>query len=432
MSRRSGSRRFPLLPVLSGRRTRLVVLLGVIGPGIITQNVDNDATGITGYALAGSQYGYQMLWLLVVITFALALVQEMVARMGTVTGKGLSDLIRERFGVGVTLAAMALLFAANVTTTGAEFAGVAASMELFGVTRYLAVPLAAVLVWFLVLRGSYKQVEKLFLVLTFIYFSYVISGFLAHPAWAQVAHGAVVPSFRLDAAFLTAFVAVIGTTITPWMAFYQQSAVADKGLTARELNYERVDTFVGAFLTDFIAFFIIVATGATIFAHNIQLNPGDPTAFSTIARSLTPLAGPFAQQLFALGLLNASMLAAAVLPLSTTYAITEAFGWERGVGKRFREAPAFIGIYTAMILIGAIYVLIPGAALGILAQIPNIVNGVLLPPLLLVMLVVINDRRIMGRYVNGRLANTASWVTFAFLTVLTVLLLANFVALIGK
>jgi Mn2+/Fe2+ NRAMP family transporter len=411
-----------------------MVLLGVLGPGIITQNVDNDATGITGYALAGSQYGYNMLWLLVVITFALALVQEMAARMGTITGKGLSDLIRERFGVRVTLVAMILLFVANVATTGAEFAGVAASVSLLGVSRYIAVPLAAVLVWFLVLRGSYKQVERLFLILTFIYFSYVISGFLAHPDWGQVAHDTVVPSFRLEGAFLIAFVAVIGTTITPWMAFYQQSAVADKGLTARELHYERVDTFVGAFLTDFIAFFIVVATGATLFAHHVKVDAGDPQVFTTIAMSLEPLAGRFAEQLFALGLLNASLMAAAVLPLSTTYAITEAFGWERGVGKRFRDAPAFIVIYTAMILIGAVYVLLPGAALGVLAQIPNIVNGVLLPLLLVVMLIVINDRRIMGRYTNGPLANGASWLTFGFLSVLTLLLLlTNFTPqLFGK
>jgi len=426
-------RPLPLLRALSGRRTRLVVLLGVIGPGIITQNVDNDATGITGYALAGSQYGYRMLWLLVLITFALALVQEMSARMGTITGKGLSDLIRERFGVRITLVAMVFLFVANVATTGAEFAGVAAGVGLFGVPRWVAVPVAAFLVWFLVLRGSYRQVEKLFLALTVIYLSYVISGLLAHPDWAQVLHDTAVPNFNLEAAFVTAFVAVIGTTITPWMAFYQQSAVADKGLSSRELSYERVDTFVGAFLTDFIAFFIIVVTGATIFAHQIKVDAGDPLVFATIARSLGPLAGRFAEQLFALGLLNASLMAAAVLPLSTTYAITEAFGWERGVGKRFHEAPAFIGIYTAMILIGAGYVLIPGTALGLLAQIPNLINGALLPPLLIVMLIVINDRRVMGRYVNGRLANAALAATLVFVSVLTLLLfLTNFTSLFGK
>jgi Mn2+/Fe2+ NRAMP family transporter len=243
----------------------------------------------------------------------------------------------------------------------------------------------------------------------------------------------VVPSFRLDGAFITAFVAVIGTTITPWMAFYQQSAVADKGLTAKELHYERVDTFVGAFLTDFIAFFIIVATGATIFAHQIPIDAGDPDAFNKIALSLKPFAGVFAQQLFALGLLNASLMAAVVLPLTTTYAITEAFGWERGVGRRFREAPAFIGIYTAMIVIGAV-VLIPGAVLGLLTQIPNIINGVLLPPLLLIMLLIINDRRVMGRYVNGPLANVASWVTVGFVILLTILLLLTNLApsLFGK
>ncbi len=406
-----------------GRRARLALLFSVIGPGIITQNVDNDATGITGYALAGSQYGFSMLWLLVIITLALALVQEMAARMGVVTGKGLSDLVRERFGVRVTLWVLGMLFLANVATTVAEFAGVAASMELFGVSRYLAVPAAALVVWFLVLRGSYRQIEKLFLALTVIYFSYVISGLIARPSWLEVAHQTFVPSFQLQGAFVTAFVAVIGTTITPWMAFYQQSAVADKGLGSKDLPYERIDTFVGAFLTDFIAFFIVVATGATIFASHIKVDASDANAFAKIALSLQPLAGPFATQLFAIGLLNASLMAASVLPLSTTYAITEAFGWERGVGKRFHEARAFIGIYTAIIVLGASFVLIPESPLALVAQIPNVINAVLLPPLLIIMLFVINDKRIMGRFVNRHFANIATYVTIAFVTVLTALLL---------
>jgi len=336
------------------RRARLLVLLSVIGPGVITGNVDNDATGITGYALAGAQYGYDLLWVLVVTAICLWPIQEGVARMGVVTGKGLSDLIRERFGVRLTIGVLLLLFGANLATTVAEFTGIAGSAQLLfpfagNAARYAAVPLAAALVWFLVLRGSFRVVERVLLAFTLIYASYVISAIMGHPPWPQVLRRTVVPTFRATPGFILIFISVVGTTITPWMAFFQQSNVADKGLHPGDLRNERIDTLAGICMTQFVAFFIIVATGATVFAHHVPVDPSDPNAFGKIALALKPLAGQYATLLFAVGLLNASVMAASVLPLSTTYAITEALGFERGINKSFREAPAFIGIYLSLI-----------------------------------------------------------------------------------
>src|SRR5438874_100707 len=290
------------------------MLLSVVGPGVITGTVDNDATGITGYALAGSQFGYDLLWLLIITAVCLAAIQEMVARMGTVTGKGLSDLIRERFGVAPTLAVMALLFLANAATTVAEFAGIAGAAQLlFGeAARYIAIPIAAFIVWFLVLRGSFRLVERLLLLLSLAFISYIISAFLAHPDWGQVARHTVIPTFHLTAPFLLIFVTIVGTTITPWMAFFQQSNVADKGLHPDDLKYERIDTVAGILMLNVVAFFIIVATGATIYAAHVTVNPSDPSAFSKIALALKPLAGLYAEQLFAIGLLNASLMARSV------------------------------------------------------------------------------------------------------------------------
>jgi NRAMP (natural resistance-associated macrophage protein)-like metal ion transporter len=405
-----------------------MLLLAVVGPGIITGTVDNDATGVTGYALAGSQFGYDLLWVLIVTAICLAVIQEMVARMGTVTGKGLSDLIRERFGVAPTLWVMGLLFIANAATTVAEFAGIAgASQLLFGeAARYLAIPLAAFAVWFLVLRGSFRVVERLLLLLSLVFVAYIVSAFLAHPDWGQVARHTVVPTFHLTAPFLLIFVTIVGTTITPWMAFFQQSNVADKGLNPDDLPLERVDTYVGILALNLVAFFIIVATGATVFAHHIHVDPADPSAFAKIATALQPLAGKYAEQLFAIGLLNASLMAASVLPLSTTYAITEAFGWERGIDKSFREAPAFITIYTSMILLGAAIAIVPGAPLALITNLPNIVNGVMLPLLLPILILLANDKRIMGRYANGRRLNVFAIVVLLFLSVMTLVFLASF------
>ncbi len=396
------------------------MFLSIVGPGIITANVDNDATGITGYALAGSQFGYDLLWLLIITAVCLAPIQEMVARMGTVTGKGLSDLIRERFGMAPTLWVMILLFVANAATTVAEFAGVGGASQLIfpfagGGARYLVIPIAAFAVWFLVLRGSFRIVERVLLVLTVVFSAYIISAVLAHPPWSEVLRHTVIPTVHASPAFVLIFISVVGTTITPWMAFFQQSNVADKGLSPQDLRFERIDTYTGILMLNVVAFFIIVATGATLFAHHIRVDPADPSAFNKIALALQPLAGRYAELLFAIGLLNASLMAAAVLPLSTTYAITEAFGLERGIDKSFGEAPAFITIYTAMIILGAGIAMFPGAPLALITNVPNIINGLMLPLLLPLLLLLVNDKRIMGRYVNGRFANALGALVFVFL-----------------
>ena len=404
------------------------MLLSVIGPGVITGTVDNDATGVTGYALAGSQFGYELLWLLIVTAICLVAIQEMVARMGTVTGKGLSDLIRERFGVAPTLVVMVLLFIANAATTVAEFAGIAAASQLlFGTyAPYVAIPVAAFLVWFLVLRGSFRIVERVLLIASLIFVAYPISAFLAHPDWGDVLHHTVVPTVHLTAPFLLIFITIVGTTITPWMAFFQQSNVADKGLNPSDLRFERIDTYTGILALNVVAFFIIVATGATVFAHHIQVDPADPSAFSKIALSLKPLAGPFAEQLFAIGLLNASIMGASILPLSTTYAITEAFGFEHGIDKSFGEAPAFLSIYTTMIILGALIAMFPRAPLALITNLPNIVNGVTLPMLLPILIILANDKRVMGRYANTPLFNVFSGIVFIFLFLVALAFVASF------
>lgn len=406
---------------------QLLILLSVIGPGLITANVDNDATGITGYSLAGAQYGYGLLWAVVLVTVSLVVVQEMVARMGVVTGKGLADLIREKFGVKITFWSMLLLLIANTATTVAEFAGVAGAMDIFGVSPLIAVPLAAILVWFLVVRGSYKYVERILLCLCVIYVSYVISGFLVHPDWAQVLHQTVVPPLQLNQGYLLTLVAVIGTTIAPWMQFYQQSAIADKQIPVKHLNYERIDTYVGAFLTDFVAFFIIICTGATLFVHHIAINEAKDAAIA-----LEPLVGgngAIAKILFGIGLLNASLMAASVLPLSTAYSISEAFGWERGVGRSFREAPQFLTLYTFIIALGAgITLFVPTDKLVFVLNLPNVVGGMLLPLILILMILLCNDRRLMGRFVNGPIFNTVAWASTIIMTVLTLLIILSTLA----
>ena len=421
------------LRFVRSRRARVLVFLSVVGPGIITANVDNDATGVTGYALAGSQFGYDLLWVLIVTALCLGPIQEMVARMGTITGKGLSDLIRERFGVAPTVWVMGLLFLANAATTVAEFAGVAGAAQLLfpfagGVARYVAIPIVAFIVWFLVLRGSFRGVERLMLILTTVFLGYIVSAALAHPDWGTVLRHTVVPTFHARPAFILIFITVVGTTITPWMAFFQQSNVSDKGLGPGDLRYERIDTYVGIVMLDLVAFFIIVATGATVFAHHVHVDPSDPAAFDKIALALEPFAGGYATALFAIGLLNASLMGASILPLSTTYAITEAFGFERGIDKSFREAPAFLTIYTTLIVLGAGIAMFPGAPLALITNLPNIINGSLLPLLLPLLLILVNDRRIMGRYANGPLANVLGGVVLVVLSVVTVLFLASFVA----
>ena len=402
------------------KRRRLMLLMSVVGPGLIAANADNDAGGIATYAIAGAQEGYGMLWMLLLVTFNLAVIQEMAARMGVVTGQGLADLIRERFGVKVTLVTLLLLIFANLTTTIAEFAGVAAAMELFGISKYLAVPLAAMLVWFLIVRWNYRQVERVLLAVCLVYFTYVISGFMANPPWGEVMKGLVTPSVRFTPDYLNLFIAVVGTTITPWMQFYVQSAVVDKGIDVAHYGYTKLDVYAGSIIADFVAFFIIVATAATVFAGG-----GHIETAADAATALKPLAGRYAEILFGVGLLNASLLGAIILPLSTAYSVTESLGWESGVNRTFREAPQFLGLYTFFIIVGAGAIMIPGLPLMKIMLFSQTVNGILLPVVLILMMKLINDPRIMGEHVNTSARNAVAWGTAVVLIAFTVLLVAS-------
>jgi Mn2+/Fe2+ NRAMP family transporter len=399
----------------------VLLFLAVIGPGIITANVDNDAGGITTYSLAGAQYGTKLLWTLIPITIALIVVQEMAARMGAVTGKGLADLIRETYGVKLTFYLMITLLAANYGNTVSEFAGVAASMELFGVSKFIAVPLAAAAIWTLVVRGTYRIVERIFLVACVFYFVYPVSAFLAHPRWAEVLRDTVIPShIQFDSGYVGMLVALVGTTIAPWMQFYLQSSVVEKGIQKDRYWITRWDVIVGCLVTDVVAFFIIVACAYTLHRHGVAIRDA-----SDAARSLEPLAGRYAANLFAFGLLNASLFSAAILPLSTVYYVCEAFGWETGVDKKWGEAKAFYAIYTAMIALGAAVVLLPRFPLIQVMFWSQVANGVALPFVLVFMLLLVNKKPLMGDAVNGRFFNGVAWVTTVVMIVLTLLLVAN-------
>ncbi len=401
----------------------LLLFLAIVGPGIITANVDNDAGGITTYSLAGAQFGYAFLWTLIPITVALIVVQEMCARMGAVTGKGLADLIREHFGVKMTFFLMVGLLFADLGNTCAEFSGVAASGEIFGVSKYLTVPLGALFVWWLVVRHSYRRVEKTFLVACVFYVSYIISGMFVHPNWGAVFRSTVVPNVSLNAGWIGMLIGVVGTTIAPWMQFYLQAAVVDKGVTVRDYAYSRIDVIVGCVITDVVAFFIIFTTGATIFANHLQVKDAADAAVA-----LRPFAHGYCTQLFAFGLLNAGLFAASILPLATAYYICEGMGWPRGLDLAFRDAPQFYGLYTALVVIGAGIVLIPNAPLLAIMFISQVVNGILLPFVLIYVLVLINNAALMGRYRNSRTFNTIAWATVVVMNVLTLaLVVASFI-----
>jgi Mn2+/Fe2+ NRAMP family transporter len=403
-------------------RTRLTLLLAVVGPGIITANVDNDAGGITTYSVAGAHYGYTLLWMMPLVAVALIIVQEMSARLGVVTGKGLADLIRERLGVRVTTLILALLVFVNLANTVSEFAGVAASMEIFGVSKYISVPLAAIAVWFLIVKGSYKIVERVFLVASAIYLAYVASGLMANPNWTEVGRALATPSFHLDVGYVTIFVTIIGTTIAPWMQFYQQSSIVDKGIQVKDYIYERIDVVIGSLFAVFVASFITIACAATIFKNGLNIETAKDAALA-----LGPLAGKYASTLFALGLLNASLFSAAILPLSTAYTVCEAFGWENSVSRDLKEAPVFFGIYTALIIVGAAIILLPIQSLIQAMMLSQTLNGVLLPVILITMLVLINDKRLMGKFSNGRIFNILAWATVVTLIILaTILVVVTF------
>ena len=406
------------MPRLSLRRIWL--FLAIIGPGLVTANVDNDAGGIATYSIAGASFGYKLLWTLIPMTLALIIVQEMCARMGAVTGKGLADLIRERFGVKITFFAMIGLLIANFGTTVSEFAGIGASMELFGVSKYISVPLGVVLVWWLVLKGSYKVVERVFLFLCLIYFCYVPSGIMANPPWGEVMWQLVIPHFSLNTEYLTILLGVIGTTIAPWMQFYIQSAVVEKGITAKDYGYSRLDVIFGCCMTDFIAMFIIVACAATLYTHSIKIESAEAAAMA-----LAPLAGSWASSLFAIGLLNASIFAAAILPIGTAFFVCEAFGLEAGIDKSWEEAPVFYWLFTLLVILGAGFVLIPNASLMKIMLWPQVINGGLLPFVLIFMMKLINNKDLMGEYTNNWGYNVLTWMTIAIVIAITVLMLVT-------
>lgn len=405
---------------LSIFRSKLLLFVAIAGPGIITGNVDNDAGGIATYSAAGARFGYRMLWILIVITFSLAIIQEMCARMGTVTGKGLADLIRETFGVRTTVTVMIPLIIANLANTAGEFAGIAAGFEIFGISRYIAVPICAIGVWWLVVRGSYKVVEKFYLLFCILFVTYVISGFLARPPWGEVFKSTFTPSFSVQPGFVTMAITLIGTTIAPWMQFYQQSAIRDKGLGEKDLAMSRVDTYIGSFLTNFVSFFIVVCCGAVLFPRGIRVDTADQAAIA-----LAPLAGKYCGILFAAGLINASLMAASILPLTTAYAVAEAVGLESSLEIKDQTARPFYWLYTVMVGLGAVIVLLPGVNFMQIMLVSQAMNGVLLPLILYFMLKIVNDKKIMGRHTNTPVENWITGVQAVALVALTAIMVVG-------
>ena len=400
-------------------RNNFLIFLGVLGPGIITASANNDAGGIYTYSVAGAQFGYSLLWTLVPITVALVVVQEMVARMGVATGKGLADLIREEYGFRTTFLLLGLLLIANLGNTISEFAGLASGMSIFGVSRYIAVPLGALLVWALVVKGTYRMVEKVFLIACVFYVAYLISGFLARPDWKTAVNNAVSPSLRFDSSYLYMIIGLVGTTIAPWQQFYLQSAVVEKGIKRDNYRQSRWDVIIGCMITDLIAFFVIVACAATIYVSGQRqiADAGDA------ALALAPLAGQFASTLFAFGLINACLLSACILPLATAYHVCEGLGLESGISKRVHEAPGFYSLYTGLIFLGALAVVLLSESKQIpIILLSQVANGFILPFVLIFMLRLSNRGDLMGEYRNSRLFNVIAWGTCAVMITLTLLL----------
>lgn len=405
---------------LKKRWTKFVYVMAIIGPGLITVNAGNDAGGISTFAFIGAKYGYTMLWGLLLLTFALAIVQEMNARMAVVTGKGLSDLIRERFGVRWTFFAMIILFLANFGVTLGDFAGVAASLELFGITRYIGVPIVAVAIALLVLKGNYNKVEKVFLVFTLAFFSYILAAIIIQPDWPTVMKAVVTPRLQMDTGYLLAFIGLIGTTISPYMQFYLQASIVDKNISLKDYKYEKLDVYLGSVWGAIISFFVIVVTAATLHEAGIAAD-----SVSAIALALKPLAGEYAFILFGAGLFGASVLACAIIPLSTSYAICEAFGWESGVDHSFRDAKAFFSILLGLLFFASTLILLPNLDLIPLILATQQVAGILVPVILIFMILLVNDKRIMGNHTNSKLQNGISIVTVVFIISLTTTLFVS-------
>ncbi len=401
---------------------RIFFLLSILGPGFITANVDNDAGGIYTYAAAGAQYGYALLWTIIPVTICLTFAQEISARMGVATGKGLSELIREEYGIRITFALMCGLVLCNVGDVVSEFAGVASSIELFGISKFISVPIGAALVWLLVVYIDYKRLEKIFVFLSFLYIAYIVTAFVAKPDWSQALVHIVHPprlSQMKDASYLYLAVGIIGATIAPWQQFYLQASIVDKGASKSNLKFSQADAIVGSLFSVLVATFIVIACAATLFAHGHH----EIRDAADAAASLRPLGGEYAYLLFAIGLLNASLFAASILPLSTAYTVCEALGFESGLNKKFREAPVFYWLYTALIVGGAAIILIPKAPLVKLAVLSQVLNGVLLPFVLVFMLLLINKSELMGRHVNSRTYNVVAWSLTVIILVLTVFML---------
>src|SRR5581483_10906699 len=411
-----------LIRVLRWWKTRILLILAVVGFGIITANVDNDAGGIWTYSSAGARFGHSLLWTILPVTLALIVVQEMSARMGAVTGKGLSDLIREEFGFRITFLMMVGILITNFGNVVAEFAGIASSLELFGLSRFITVPACAVIVWLIVVKGQYKSVEKVFLVASFFYITYIFAGFFAKPAWMDAISATVKPPDRHMFAlqdYLFMVVGLVGTTIAPWMQFYLQSSIVEKGVTRRDYKLSRIDVVAGCLFTDLVAWFIIVACAATLYAHGHR----DVRDAADAAQALRPLAGDYAYILFSLGLFNASLFAASILPLSTAYTVCEGLGFESGIGHKFREAPVFYWLYTILIAAGAGVILLPNIPLVRISLLSQVINGIVLPFVLVFMLLLVNKKDLMGEHVNSPAFNVVAWATTVVMVGLSIALL---------
>lgn len=397
----------------------IIIFFLVIGPAIITSSVGNDAGGIATYSLAGANFGYTMIWTLIPVMIALIITQEICARTGVVTGKGLAGLIRENYGVKITFFVMLVLLFGNFTNILSEFSGIAASMEIFGINKFISVPLGAIFVWLLVVKGTYKSVERIFLIGCIFYATYIVSGFLAKPEWNEVF---VKPKVVFEHNYIVMLLGITGTTIAPWMLFYLQASIVDKGVKVEEYKHSRLEVIIGSIVVTIIIFFIIVACAATIHKAGMKIETA-----ADAANALRPLAGKYCGSLFAFGLLNASLLAASVLPLATAYSICEGFGWETGVDKKFKEAPYFFGLYTALIILGAGIVLIPNFPLLKVMYFSQVNNGILLPFTLIFMLLISNKKDLMGEYVNSKIFNIIIWIFIIIMIVLSILMLATLI-----
>jgi NRAMP (natural resistance-associated macrophage protein)-like metal ion transporter len=401
---------------------RVLLILSILGPGFITANVDNDAGGIYTYSSAGAKFGYSLLWTMIPIAIVLAIAQEIAARTGVVTGKGLSELIREEYGFRTTFAVMAALIVCNLGDVISEFIGVASSMQLFGVSKFISVPIAALLVWFVVVFGDYKTLEKIFLVLSFLYIAYIITGMLAKPSWLEISRNLIrVPSVGQlrDPDYLYLAVGIVGATIAPWQQFYLQSSIVDKGSSAKDLKYSRIDAVFGSLFSVVVAAFIVIVCAATIFSHRST----EIRDAAEAAQALRPLGRQYTFILFSVGLLNASLFAASILPLSTAYTVSQALGFESGLNKRFKDAPLFYWLFTVLLASGAVFTLLPGIPLIRIAVLSQVLNGILLPFILVFMLLLVNKRALMGAYTNSRGYNLVAWVLTAVITALTVSML---------